>query len=871
MRPGLKPVPPYKFSPFLQGILILLIMAALMSCQDALLRPLLEGSQDTAAGSSLGIYPASVTVVETGTVAFSASGGAGGYVFTVSAGTGTIDGSGVYTAPSGSTVETVRVTDADGTYTEAAVSVVPSGGSIPDYTVAASPAAVFPGAAAGGSAFTGSFSIENVSAQAGASQISWSVYVSGDGTIGAGDELVDSGTASQLAGGAVSASPVTYSGSWPTAAGTYFVLIGIAASDDANLANNTLASPGIAISGVPAPDYLITVLTPTSSTDEDSGSALSESITFRNQGPGGPTADPTWEVYLSTDLTIGPSDTMVGTNTLGGGLPANGNVTIPLNATWPATPGTYYLIGRISSLDDADNGNNTAASAAVNIAPPDIDYQPVTISAPTTAYTGSAMSEGFVLRNNGTLPGTANVTWEAYASPGNVTLGDPGDILLQSGSVGAFSGPDQAITVTGTWPAAGGDYYLVVKVTHTEDSVPANDVAASSMVTLTQPSPDYVVTGVGAPAGSVAAQPVSGSFTIQNNGTASGSAPVSWAVYASAGDALYNAGDSLIASGTTPALALGASASPSYSGLWPATPASYYVVVVVDAADAPATGSGATITPVAVTGPPPPDYAVSFSGTLPLIGQPGAAVGGPLSLTIQNVSANAGNAMVNWNLYGSQNQTLDGSDSLIASGSTPAQGAGGSASPAITANWPAGSGGYLYLIAVLSAADDGNPANNMVVSRAIAMETGGNYIEGGEINDAVGPTGSPSLPSTSATGLIVTAGNTIAIQGTMDIVTASDTFRFTTGPSVSVLKFSIRWDTGFDDIDLYIWNTTNKEEVSPETGPDQEPGADFYVVDGSYLITVTGNSTYYVSAWFYLANGTSGSTGQPYTIVVQAN
>lgn len=73
----------------------------------------------------LDITPATAAVKITQTVAFAASGGMGGYVFSVASGAGSIDPlSGLYTAPNTAGGATIRVTDAGGSSEEATVTII---------------------------------------------------------------------------------------------------------------------------------------------------------------------------------------------------------------------------------------------------------------------------------------------------------------------------------------------------------------------------------------------------------------------------------------------------------------------------------------------------------------------------------------------------------------------------------------------------------------------------------------------------------------------------------------------------------------------------------------------------------------------------
>ena len=99
---------------------------ALSTCDNFDFYGLISGTATGSAGGKLAISPLSATVSVNATCTFTASGGAPPYKFSV-VGSGTIDpGTGVYTAPSGSSSDAVQVSDAAGDPPASArVSVVP--------------------------------------------------------------------------------------------------------------------------------------------------------------------------------------------------------------------------------------------------------------------------------------------------------------------------------------------------------------------------------------------------------------------------------------------------------------------------------------------------------------------------------------------------------------------------------------------------------------------------------------------------------------------------------------------------------------------------------------------------------------------------
>ena len=139
-------------------------------------------------------------------------------------------------------------------------------------------------------------------------------------------------------------------------------------------------------------------------------------------------------------------------------------------------------------------------------------------------------------------------------------------------------------------------------------------------------------------------------------------------------------------------------------------------------------------------------------------------------------------------------------------------------------------------------------------------------MEGAENNGGVGP--NPPAGQTSNMGVTTLGANqTIAIEGVMDAyvgaVSQYDTYKFTTTGGLNNLSMRAMWGSGFDDIDLFLWDTGTTNLGSVEVGINSEPGA------GTFDVMVPTPRICYISANFWLANNTSGSGGQKYVILVR--
>lgn len=770
-------------APAALGALLVTAALSLVACKD------FSFFTELGYKGGLSISPRTVEVVAGGTVQFTASSGVEPYSYSIVVSledpAGRIDASGLYQAPAVIGPETVVVQDAVGTTAPAYITVVAAAGSIPDYRVQASPA--WPAAGTGGAGFTGSFVIENIGDN-GASDVTWNLYISANDTYGTGDILADSGTHGFLGAGGSSAS-IGFDGTWPAAGTPYYLILVLAAADDPNTSNNSRASGAIPISpsSLP-PDYEMLSVEPLAAAPATGGTAFGPyNITFQNNGGGHGTATLTWEVYLSADLTIGGGDQLVGTGTVAAaGLTVGTPITRSFSGTWPtvSSPLTRYFVARVSAVDEQDVLPNTEASAAITIDVLDVEYQvpagTVTIPGAATAGAGTGL-QSFDIHNYGSQTGTASISWEVYASPGNQTLGDAGDVLLAAGSRAAVAaGATQNVTYSGTWPnAAGTAYYLVARISSGDDRNGGNNTrgSASSVTLAAPPAADVDYGGsIAAPSALRAGAAFTSSITITNNGTDPGAQTVYYAVYASKDDTSIDYGtDKLVGSGSFAPLGPSpASTTKSFTSSWPAARGTYYLLAEILADDDDTPDNDHPVAGSYIVG------ITDYSGTVTW--NSGSASGGPFdgTLIVQNwndTEAVAGVATIYWSVYASKNDTVIGTgDKLVGSGSiVGGLGVGASSLPQpINNTWPNETGAY-YLVADIQASDDANTANNRPSSGQVIL-------------NGVDYTGTVSFGS----GTTATRG----FDGTVNIMNAGGS------AGVADLYYTVYASLGNDTIDL---------------------------------------------------------------------
>jgi hypothetical protein len=766
---------------------------------------------------------------------------------------------------------TIAVDDIDNLNNVSAATLVTTTGVAPanvEYTVTS---VTNLGGVTAGKAISGSFDFKNNGTNGGAQQVYWTAYVSVDSTLQLGtDTVIDSGIVGPLGPPTPITGTVPFTGTWPAAPGPWHLIVSISASDDV-IPTNNITSSGLITTTPPNVDY--SVVSPLLPGPQTAGDPLSGSFKYRNTGTQDGSQTVVWTAYLSTDATLQiGTDTVIDSGLVG---PLTGSSTsaaaTSFSGTWPSAPASWFVIISLTVAEDVNTSDNTSSIGAIGTTAPIVDYTVTSVTAPAPGTAGGPLSGTVTFRNVGTHAGTQFVPWRAYVST-DATLQIGTDVLICSGflpfppglAAGAFSA---AIPYSGTWPASATtqNYRILIEVGAGDDVSSLNNLGASLLVAVTGVTPAYTIIAVPAPAGVITGQAVSGTFTIQNVGNGPGSANVIWQVYASLGNGTYDAGDTLIGSGFFGGLNTSSTNTPVYAGTWPAAPGNYQIIVRASAADAAAIPDAASPS-VAVANPPQPDYTAIFSMAIPWSGLVGTAMSltGTPQMTIQNQSAtNAGNQTITWAVYLSTNNVLEVGDTLVQQGSVGPLAASGSTTVSFAANWPAAPGQLYFLIATVLATDDGNVTNNVVIAPHACAIADYRYVETAGGNDGVGP--SPPGGQTSNTGVAaLAAGQTIAIEGLMDAFNGYDTYKFVTAASMTRLSIRAMWETGYDDLDLYLWDTGATNLKTNEVGINAEPGGGTFDV-----ISVTGPRTCYISANFWLANDSSGSMGQKYVILVR--
>jgi hypothetical protein len=476
---------------------VLLLFIALISCTPAGFYDVLG---DDIAYIPVKIAPAAATLFLGSNLTFSATGGVPPYRYSVVSGFGSVNSaSGVFSASSVGTV-IIRVRDKNKKTSDATVNVVTTTGLDVDYAASA-PTHTGPLVAGGG--LSESFTLENSGTDGGGLGVYWTAYVSTDSsaTIDGGAVVIDSGTNGPL-GASPASTVIGFTGTWPSAPGTYYLKVQLSTADDINTANNVQVSTAYVTTALDV-DYAASA--PTHTGPLVAGASLSESFTLRNLGTAAGAQSVRWTVYVSADSspTIDAGATVIDSDTHGSLGASPDSAIVGFTGTWPIAFGSYYLKVQLSATDDNDSTNDIKVSAVYATTPPTVNYVVSSVTDPGgSALPAGTIDGSFQLSNSGPNKGSQPVIWSAYISL--TTAVDASAILIDSGvSQPLENGESIEVSFSGRWPLHYGSYHLVVSASAPPDveAVPGNNVAATGVTSvglINEPGePPYVNNDVG--------------------------------------------------------------------------------------------------------------------------------------------------------------------------------------------------------------------------------------------------------------------------------------------------------------------------------------------------------------------------------------
>src|ERR1043166_1149350 len=285
----------------------------------------------------------------------------------------------------------------------------------------------------------------------------YSIYLSTDSVLSAGDTLLSGPTfVGALTAGTSTGFSVGVSIPASTPTGTVFILVKIDSTDvipEANEANN-VGSATLNVSSATLNASLVTttqlvndlpdLVVPTvtlSPTTVTPGGGVVVGITLQNAGQGNTLNNFAYSIYLSTDSVLSAGDTLLSGPTFVGALTAGTSTGFSVGVSIPAsTPtGAVFILVKIDSTDvipEANEANNVTV-AALMTALPDLVVPTVTLT-PTTVTPGGGVVVGITLQNAGQGNTLNNFAYSIYLSTDSVL--SAGDTLLSGPTfVGALT------------------------------------------------------------------------------------------------------------------------------------------------------------------------------------------------------------------------------------------------------------------------------------------------------------------------------------------------------------------------------------------------------------------------------------------------
>ena len=354
----------------------------------------------------------------------------------------------------------------------------------PDLIVSAMSA---PASAAAGGTISVTDTTKNQGAgTAGASSTGF--YLSANGTIGPGDQLIGSRSLGQLAANGTSTISTPLQIPAGTSPGSYYVIGradwngNVAETSDTN---NDRWSGVIRIGG----DLVMSALSVPAA--GMAGGPITLGDTTRNQGTA-PVTESVTGFYLSSNLTLDATDQFLGSRVVGSLVPSGTDTASTEFIIPPGTaPGSHYVVAVAdvsNTVAESLESNNMRASL-VRIGP---DLTVTAHTAPSSAVAGTSISVGDTTKNQGVDTAPASVT-NFYLSK-NSSL-DAADLLVASRAVSPLGA---GLSETGTAPlvipasTTAGTYYIIAK-SDGNDTIPeaidSNNTRAKVISITPAPSP----------------------------------------------------------------------------------------------------------------------------------------------------------------------------------------------------------------------------------------------------------------------------------------------------------------------------------------------------------------------------------------------
>jgi len=434
---------------------------------DALTTDTAAVTVNEAPPGTLTISPGSISLEVGNTVTFSATGGDGGYSYSIASGPGNIDsGTGEFAATDTGTA-VVQVEDgsantdtANVTITAPALVISPSSISL---EVGESVTLTATGGV-GGNSFAIVSGPGNVDSGTG----EYTATDAGTATV----EVTDSGTGSDTATVVVSDPPLTLSPS------SISIEIGDQVQFTADGGDGSYSYGVVppSLGSINASGLFTALASGAATVTVTDGASSSQTATVNISAP------PLLISPSSVTLYVGQSVTFSAT---GGEGAYTYSITVGLGNIGSAS-GVFTATDANTVTVQVEDGKGATKDATVQVtAVPtaQVDYE---IQAPSFPGAGSTneptLTGTFDIKNVGTDGGSVAGTWYVYLSADAAV--SPGDSVVDSGPFGPMNPPEPAVTqpFSGTWPDLYGTYHLIIHLEAEDDTTSGNDTLDSGAI-----------------------------------------------------------------------------------------------------------------------------------------------------------------------------------------------------------------------------------------------------------------------------------------------------------------------------------------------------------------------------------------------------
>jgi subtilase family serine protease/subtilisin family serine protease len=514
-------------------------------------------------------------------------------------------------------------------------------------------------------------------------------FLSTDTNLGGSDALMGARNVGTLQAGGTSSASATVTIPEGTAGGTWYLIAkadGEGTVPEISETNNTYAKfiqigPDLAITALSAPGAA------------GAGQSITITDTTKNQG-GGAAGPSRTQFFLSTDTSLGASDTLIGGRSVEGlASGASGSSSATILIPQGTAAGNWYIIAKADgegTVVESLETNNTAARL-IQIGP-DLDI--IALSAPGAAGAGQSVAISDTTKNlGGETAGPSRTEFllstDTAISPTDITLGNRAVPSLEPGGTSPGS-----TTVTIPQGTAPGSWYIIARADSDEALSEISERNNTSALAI-KVGPDLDITALSAPGAAGAGQSIAVTDTTKNQG--GDAAGPSRTRFFLSQDATLNASDIVLGNRAVPALAAAASSAGSTAVMIPEGTAAggWYLIAEADGEEAVSEVSETNNT-FALAIKVGPDLAVSALAA-PATG------GGGQDITITDTTKNQGGDAAGpsrTQYFLSTDTAFSASDVLLGSRGVPSLLAGAGSSGSVTVMIPAGTAvGNWYIIA----------------------------------------------------------------------------------------------------------------------------------------------------------------------------